>query len=285
MNIKKIAIMLLGIVLLFSGCIPSQYTKGVDADEYPERDLPVYDDAVIFEYEGDDNEVTIKYGTEDEVDDIIEFYQEYFEDESIILDEEEEDKDEYNAQGFYEDFLFEIEVEEAKGDTEEKVFSTVVEVAIEFLSDEQIEERQNVSIENEISDDWADDTPNDIIVPEVEEKQILNQDGIIVTMKDFEKNYYSLDLNLMIENTADKEINVGLLSIIVNGYSLQDVYLTGIVEANAKLNTEISFGLDELTRCNIGEIVDIELVFELYDYEKWETISISDVISINTWLV
>ena len=78
MNRNKIIILILGLALILSGCIPSQYTKGVDADEYPDRDLPVYDDAVIFEYEGDDEEVSIKYGTEDDIDDVIDFYKDYF---------------------------------------------------------------------------------------------------------------------------------------------------------------------------------------------------------------
>ena len=67
------------------------------------------------------------------MEDVIDFYKEYFEEEGIILDNEEEDKDEYIAEGFFEDFLFEITVGEAKGDNEEKVFSTVVEVNIEFF--------------------------------------------------------------------------------------------------------------------------------------------------------
>jgi len=399
MNKNKFLILLLGVILIFSGCIPSQYTKGVDADEYPEKDLPVYDDAIIFDYEGDNEEVTIQYGTEDDLEDVIDFYKEYFEEEGIILDNEEEDKDEYIAEGFFEDFLFEITVGEAKGDNEEKVFSTVVEVNIEFLSDEEIEERQTPDIQKEIigfwemisteydgqeqdvkglgfamefyadgtldlyffyssaemtgndwsitedgfltyydptlretisasvamekkngdeflyitedegsytliktdknifmedgdafSSDWAEDWTDDadtedesnVEAPVVDEKVLLNQDGIIVTMKDFEETYYSLNLNVLIENTTAKEVDVDLISVVVNGYSLQDVYMIGTVEGNVKLNTEISFDLEELARCGIDEITDIQLVFELYDYENWETISISDVVYIYT---
>ena len=268
MNRNKIIILILGLALILSGCIPSQYTKGVDADEYPDRDLPVYDDAIIFEYEGDDEEVSIKYGTEDDIDDVIDFNKDYFEDESIMLENEEEDKDEYTAEGYYEDFFFEINAEEASGDIEEKLFSTVVEVNIEYLSEEEIEATTENNYEG-------------VTTPQTDESVILNQNGIIMTMKGFEESYYTLDLNVLIENTTDKEIDVYPVSIVVNGYSLQEAYMIGTVEANAKLNTEISFYLDELERCNIGEITEIELVFELYDYDSWETISVSDVIYID----
>ncbi|MBN2879087.1 MAG: hypothetical protein JXN65_05585 [Clostridia bacterium] len=389
----KILILLMAVIFILSGCIPSAYTKGVEAENYPEKELPVYDDAIIFEYEGDDEEVTIKYGTEDDVEDVMEFYQDYFEDEGIVLDEETEDKGEYSASGFFEEFLFEISVEEAKGDIEEKVFSSVAEVTIEFLTDEEIEERQGTNFEKEMigfwqvmsmeytggeenvedygfamdfmaggkldlyifftnegmaGNDWsvtedgmlqyydpsmmenvdatvtfemkgsdqymyiseedgsyilkktdkdeflagADDfgmdiDPDDggdvdVNVPTVSGELLLNQDGITVTLVDFEETYYSLDMNLLIENTNDKQVDVELQSLVVNGYSMQNSYLIGTVDANVKLNTEISLDTDELADCNIDEIATIDLVLELYDYDTWSTISVSDVIHIDT---
>ena len=395
MNKNKFLLLLLGLVLVFSGCIPSQYTKGVTAEEYPDKDLPIYDDAIIFDYEGDEEEVTIQYGTKDDVEDVMDFYQEYFEDEDIMLDNEEEDEEEYIAEGFFENFLFEISAEPAKGDIEKKVFSTVVEVKIEFLSDEEIEERLGPDLQKDIIGFWeivsaayegqeqdlsgfgfameffADgtvdlyvfyssagmtgnewsmtedgsleyydptllDTINATVaiekkgndeflyiteddgsytlkktdknafmedadafgtedmteeaaeedttveVPALDESILLDQNGIVVTMKGFEETYFSLDLNLLIENTTDKEVDVDIVYAVVNGYSMQDAYMIGTVAGNAKLNTEISFDLEELARCNIDEITEIQLVFELYDYAVWETIAISDVINVYT---
>ena len=394
MKKNKLVIALLAIALLFTGCIPSEYTKGVDADEYPEKDMPVYDDATIFEYEADDEEVSITYGTEDKLDDVVEFYQDYFDDESIALDSENDEDDEYSAEGFFEDFLFEITVGEAKGKYEEKLFKTVVVVSVEFLSDEEIEQRQGGNLEKEIlgfwevvslgyggqdedltglgfameflaagkmnmymfyisegmsdnqwsitsdgelqyfdptmeemvtaqvkiekegsdtfmyisendgsyklkktdkdtfiasaeefnNTDWFDNTDpdSDITAPTVDEKVILNQDGIVITMKGFETSYFSLDMNLLIENTTGKSINVSTDYIIVNGYTMQNAYIIGTVDPNAKLNTTLSFATDELALCNIDEIVNIELVFEVMDYDTWDTILTSDVVRINT---
>lgn len=389
---NKIIIIVLATVMIFSGCIPSAFLKGVDFDNYPERDLPIYDDAIVYEYEDDDEEVTIMYGTEDDVDDVIEFYQDYFEDEGIVLDQEDEEDDEYSALGFYEDFIFEIEVGEAKGDNEEKAFSTVVEVKIEFLSDEEIEQRQGgnfkkdmlglweiisieydgtvedlsgfgfameflsdgtmdmyifysnddmtgnewsvtdggiltyvdptldskttgtVSFENKdgktfmyISGDEGDftlvkvdkdeflsnslfdddiweeaDNETDVNVPAVGEQLLFNQEGISVTLIGFEESYYSLNMKLLIDNATDAEIYIDLIKIVVNGYSMQEAYVYGSVDPQAKLNTEISFDLDELQRCGIEEIVDVELAFEITDYETWDTIAVSDDIMINT---
>jgi len=392
MKNKMTIVLILVMVIAFSGCIPSQFTKGVDFDNYPYKDLPVYDDAIVYEYEDDEDEVTIMYGTEDDVDDIIEFYQDYFEDEDIALTDENEEDDEYSASGFYEDFDFEIEASEAKGENEEKVFSTIVEVTIEFLSDEEIEERQGGNLENEIigfweivsienagveedlvgygfamdfmadgamdmyifyssegmegndwsvdedgilsyddptmlsvttgtvttesrngdsymyiigdefsytlmkvdkdefisntifdDDIWVDDSDDtDVVVPDVDEEVLFNQDGISITLTGFEENYYGIDMKLLIDNTTDKEIYLDLLKIVVNGYSMQEAYIYGTVDPEAKLNTEVSFDLDELARCGIDEIVDVELAFEITDYETWDTIVVSDDIIINT---
>lgn len=392
---NKILVLVLVMAIALSGCIPSVFTKGVDFDNYPEKDLPIYDDAIVFEYEDDDDEVTIKYGTEDDVDDVTEFYQDYFEDEDIVLSDENEEDDEYSAEGFYEDFDFEIEVEEAKGENEEKVFSTVVEVTIEFLSDDEIEERQGgdlqndmlglwemvsieydgteddmsgygfamefmadgtmnmymfysnegltgndwsvdkegnltyvdptllsttagmVSIENRdgdtymyiVEDDgsytlkkvdkdeflesadmdwdmWDDDEDEDddteVVVPAAGEEVLFNQGGVSITMVGFEEGYSGIDMKLLIDNTTDKGVYLSLEKIVVNGYSMQEAYFYGSVDAEAKLNTELSFDEDEFKMCGIDEIVDIEMIFEVSDAETWDTIVVSDNILVNT---
>ena len=220
MRNKLLVILFFCVVLIFAGCIPSHYTKGVDADEYPDRDLPVYDDAIIFEYEEDDDEVTIKYGTEDDVDDVMDFYQDYFKDEEIALDKEDQDKDEYQAIGFYEDFLFEIDVEEARGKNEEKVFNAVVEVEIEFLSKKEIEDRSQATREIMLSNAriiissveannalaWVDDTLD-----------IITYDMLmsIETIDEF-NSICEIDVTYM--NNKDFNITKGYIQEDSNGY-------------------------------------------------------------------
>lgn len=391
---NKILVLIVVMALVLSGCIPSAFLKGVEFDNYPERDLPVYDGAIVFEYEDDDDEVTIKYGTEDDVDDVIEFYQDFFDDEGITLSDEEQDDDEYSAAGFYEDFDFQIEVEEAKGENEEKVFSVVVEVAINLLSDEEIEERQGGNLEKDMLGFWQmvsveydgteedmfeygfamefmadgtmdmyvfysseemtgnawsidedgnityddptmlstttgtvtietrdgktymsiieaegsytlmkvdkedflsnsdmdrdiweddnDDNDEEDVIPTVGEEILFNQNGISITLIGFEEGYFGIDMKLLVENTTDKEIYLSLQKIVVNGYSMQEAYIYGSVDPDAKLNTELSFDEEEFALCGIDEIVDIEMIIEISDSETWDAIVVSDTITVNT---
>lgn len=130
-------ILLATALLLVSGCVPRIFRVGVDYDDYPDRDLPLYDDAIVFDYEEDDDEVEIVFGTQDDVDDVMEFYQEYFTEESILILQEETKRDEYQVEGIIDDFLFSIEVEEADGKPA-RYFDTLVEVEIEYLDDDKL---------------------------------------------------------------------------------------------------------------------------------------------------
>ncbi len=76
---KRILIVVIAIVVLTaSGCTPSQYKDGVEADRYPSDDLTLYADATIYEYIEDEETVIIKYGTRGDLDEITGFYIDYF---------------------------------------------------------------------------------------------------------------------------------------------------------------------------------------------------------------
>ncbi len=86
---KKLKTILLIIMtaVLFTSCLPKEYKDGVKLDrDYPEDELPIYDDAIVYECEDDKDEITVNYGTEDDIDDVIDFYQDFFEDENIIVE-------------------------------------------------------------------------------------------------------------------------------------------------------------------------------------------------------
>ena len=141
---KKGAVLLVAVlcvicVFSFTAC-DAAYKKGVKIDDYPEKDVPIYDDAVVFSYETKGDKCKIKYGSEDDVDDITEFYKEEFEDEDYHIYDEDIDDDEYSVEGIIDDITFEINVEQARGDREEKYFDSVVEVEIIFDSNDYEED-------------------------------------------------------------------------------------------------------------------------------------------------
>lgn len=134
-RILSLLIITLIISALLAGCIPSNYTQGVMLiEDYPIDDFPITDDAVIYYCDKDDNDVTIRYGTNEELSTVIEFYKSLFEERQITVDDERESDSRYIAEGLLGNFSFSIKATEASGEYEEKLYTTVVRVKIEFLS-------------------------------------------------------------------------------------------------------------------------------------------------------
>ena len=137
-KILWLIIALLVVTSIFAGCdiIPDEYIDGVRLDSsYPEDDLPIMDDAVVYFCDADDETISLKYGVEDELDDVADFYKDHFEENDIVLEDESDKSSRYTAKGYYKDFEFEIKVGAPSGTYEEKVFKTVVKVDIEFVDD------------------------------------------------------------------------------------------------------------------------------------------------------
>lgn len=168
---KSKLLLLLAFVMLvsavFVGCdqIPEEYTEGVKLDKsYPDEDMPIYDDAVVYYCDDDENEISIKYGVEDDLDDVADFYKDHFEDIEIELEDETDKSSRYSAEGSYKDFQFKVKVTEPSGDYEEKVFTTIVKVDIEFIDDSlgTVSDIQNkVSLSDQLPGFWRQESFED----------------------------------------------------------------------------------------------------------------------------
>jgi len=141
-----ISIMILSFV--FSGCdaikglsskVPEKYTEGIKIDrDFPDDVFEIYDDAIVFDSRDLFDEIVLSFGSEDDVDDIIDFYHDFFSDNEIILLEEDEGRDEYYARGVFEGYEFKIKVEESDGDYVEDLFESVIYLAAKEISDTDI---------------------------------------------------------------------------------------------------------------------------------------------------
>jgi len=133
---KKVIFTAIIFVLLASlavGC-QSRYKNGVDIpDIYPDE-LELYDNAVVFEATEEKDEITLVYGTDDDMEDVIEFYEGLMQSLQLICSEQSEGRHEYSAEGMGSCYDFEIQAEEAEG-KEKKYYETVVEVRVEFDKD------------------------------------------------------------------------------------------------------------------------------------------------------
>lgn len=123
---------LLLITSLLTAC--SRYKVSLELPrDYPDDSLPIYDNSIIYEASDEDEEISIMAVSEDDIDDLTDFYKEVFGESNILIMEENDEKDEYSAEGILLDdgYSFEIEIEEASGDRE-KDFDSQIEITIDL---------------------------------------------------------------------------------------------------------------------------------------------------------
>lgn len=129
---------------VFSGCsllnkTPEKYSEGIRIDrDYPDDVLDIYDDAVVFESDSIFNEIILTCGTEDDIDDIIDFYRDFFDDNNIIPLAENEDKDEYFVHFMFDGYEFKVEIQESDGEYIEDLFENVI-----YVSAKEIDSSEN----------------------------------------------------------------------------------------------------------------------------------------------
>ena len=173
---SSIILIILCVLTMLSGCaavegifypLPEAYTDGVKIPKgYPHDILEIYDDAVVFDKEDDGSEIKIEYGTQDDVDDVIDFHMDLFEDKELAMEETDESRDELRASGWGSNFYFEIKVDEAKGGYEERAFNTVVKVTVEFIEEDFDDDEykdNNIDKGQEENDDADDEIDNPVV--------------------------------------------------------------------------------------------------------------------------
>ena len=179
--IKSILIIILTAAILTS-CIPAEYKKGVELNKYfPENILEIYDGAIVFYSNENDGEITIKAGSKDDVEDVIEFYQALFKDkdEIIITNEDTEKDNEFKAEGIIADekIIFEIYIGDAREKYQEKVFNSQFEIIITPIDEKELKQiEQKVLIEGGIIAEFSE-----IIIDTVTK---VDGDGIDIILSD-----------------------------------------------------------------------------------------------------
>lgn len=118
---------------LLAGCVPSEYTQGVMLHtDYPIEDFPMMEDAVVFYCDNDEDSFTIKYGSDEEVSAVTDFYKTLFDENQVVLSDEDETSSRYTAEGVYKDFSFSVKAYIAADKNEKRVYTTIVKVNLEY---------------------------------------------------------------------------------------------------------------------------------------------------------
>lgn len=116
----------------------------------------------------------------------------------------------------------------------------------------------------------------------IEEQVLLDQDGLKITATELvEDSIWGKGVKLLIENESDKNLGVGCNALIVNNYMITDLFSTTIASGK-KANEVMYFASAELEEAGINNIGQIEIHFNIFNDETYETIVAPDCVTIKT---
>lgn len=104
----------------------------------------------------------------------------------------------------------------------------------------------------------------------IEETLMLDKRGVKITATELSYTGYSAELDITIENNSGKDLSfhsntLGYSCNSVNGYMIDDGYLSADVPDGEKVYEVISFDAEELFALGITDIADIEIGFYIMD--------------------
>ena len=116
----------------------------------------------------------------------------------------------------------------------------------------------------------------------IEEQVLLDQDGIIVTAKEYTTDSIWGDgIKLLIENNTEQNVTVGCNALIVNDYMISDLFASDVA-AGKKANETLYLSSSELEAAGIETIGQIEIYFHVFDSDSWDSLFDSDQVIIQT---
>ena len=116
----------------------------------------------------------------------------------------------------------------------------------------------------------------------VEEQVLLESDGVKITLREYVKDsIFGEGLKVLVENTSDKNIGIHCNAVIVNNYMITDFFSCSVA-AGKKSNETIYLLSYELEAAGIDNIGQIELYFNVYNSDTYDTIFESDCVTVHT---
>lgn len=116
----------------------------------------------------------------------------------------------------------------------------------------------------------------------IEEQVLLNQNGIVVTAKEYvHDSIWGDGIKLLLENTSDQTVTVGCNALIVNNYMISDLFVSEIAPGK-KANETMYLSSSQLKAAGIDTVGQIEIYFHVYDSNSYDTIFDSECVTIKT---
>ena len=118
-------------------------------------------------------------------------------------------------------------------------------------------------------------------LPSIQETVLLDQGGIRATATGLDSDGNGPMINVLLENDTDRSVTFQTLRVSINGIMFSPAFFSEVA-AGKKSNDVISFYQGDLDSFGITSIQTIELTIEALDTNSWDSLAVSDVITLNT---
>ena len=116
----------------------------------------------------------------------------------------------------------------------------------------------------------------------IDEQVLFDQDGLRITATGMaDDSIWGSGISLLLENSSTKNVTVGCNAVIVNDYMISNLFASEIA-AGKKSNETLTLMSNELKDAGITEIGKVEIYFNIFDSETFDTVSTPDVVEIHT---
>ena len=116
----------------------------------------------------------------------------------------------------------------------------------------------------------------------IEEQTLLDQDGVVVTAKEYIKDpIWGDGIKVLVENNSAQDIGISASSLIVNNYMVTESFAAEVA-AGKKSNETIYIMSSDLEKADIENVGQIEIYFHVYDSASYDTVFDSDRAVIQT---
>jgi hypothetical protein len=135
------------------------------------------------------------------------------------------------------------------------------------------------------SDDSSETTSNTSSTNEkttIEETVLLDQDNVKITATEYVTDSIFGDyINLQIENNTDQNLMFSADAVIVNDYNISDLFASEVA-AGKKANEKLYLSSSDLNAAGIDQVGQVEIYFNIYDDDTWETYLKTDDVVLQT---
>jgi len=116
----------------------------------------------------------------------------------------------------------------------------------------------------------------------INEEVLVDEAGVKITAKSLDiDEIFGPEIKLLIENDSGKDLTFQCGYASVNGYMVDTIMSTDVVNGK-KANDSLTFTEEDLERCGIEAIADMEITFHIFETDDWDTYLDTDTIQIKT---